>query len=782
MKTNYKKNAISIVILSALSCSVYAEVAANRLLEEVVVTAQKREQDSQDVPITIAAFSGEKLEAFGVKNTQDLQKITPGLTFTQQYGYTLIYLRGVGSEGFLPNTDPSIATYIDYINIAGAHGKQDGLGPIERIEILKGPQGTLYGRAATGGAFSIITKPVPNEGFEGSITYSHGNYDSRSSAVYLAGAITDYSGFSFSYYKDQHDHFGGREVQGVLQKDTRESFSESFRLKFTQRIGENISITAVAQKNDQQDAEGLRNEKIVSGGLTLGEPTEEPNRIAGSDIQSYGRSDSELYGLIVDWAAGPVDLKFIASDQESLFFDGSQTDYDGTDELRTYFQTFDEPSYQKTFELQVSSNSETWMSDRLSWVTGLYHLEGGGGFDRIFFHISPEIATGLLTGLTPGPIGGLLNSLLPSLTGTRVILESGGNITINSDSIFAQADYAITDTLNMTLGLRYQEETRGLKRNYLELVNTALGVPDRSYFDSDDHSRNVRVSTFTVPDLSDDSIAPRLALQWFASDNVQVYTSLSRAFKSQTYNILNFFSAPDAVDKSTTTSAELGVKSDLFDGTLRLNAAIYKTITEDPISSIVALQSGGVVSFFNADESEVEGAEVDFVWQPLPALNPGLAITGGASYIEAVYTDFKEGRGYDEDTGLFYGPDSLAGFAERDFTGNEIPRTPKFSSNLSVNQYMPAGGFGAFEVGLDYAYKDGFYLTASNSRNAEQSQYELWSARASWVYEPLGLTVTAFVDNAKDKEYFVQVIENDYGVSGNFGSPRLYGIKLQLQY
>jgi iron complex outermembrane recepter protein len=778
---SYRKNTIGLIILSLLVDPAFAQKSANRLLEEVVVTAQKREQDSQDVPITISAFSGDKLEAFGIKNTQDLQKITPGLTFTQQYGYTLIYLRGVGSEGFLPNSEPSIATYVDYINIAGAHGKQDGLGPVERIEVLKGPQGTLYGRAATGGAFSIITKAVPDEGFEGSVIYSQGNYDTRSSAVYLAGALTDYSGFSFSYYKDQHDHFGGRQVNGIDQQDLRETFSESFRLKFTQRIGDNISITGIAQKNDQQDAEGLRNEKIVSGGLTIGEPTSTPDRVADNDIQSYGRSDSELYGLIFDWALGPVDLKFIASDQESIFFDGSQTDYDGTDELRTFFQTFDEPTYQKTFELQLSSNSESWMSDKLSWVAGLYHLEGGGGFDRIFFHISPEIATGLVTGLAPGPIGSLLNTLIPPLSGTRVILESGGNITIDSDSAFAQADYAISDTLNLTVGLRYQEETRGLDRNYLELVNTALGVPDRSYFDSDDHSRNVRISTFTVPDLSDESIAPRLALQWFASDNVQVFTSLSRAFKSQTYNILNFFSAPDAVDKSTTTSAELGIKSDLFDGTLRLNAAIYKTITEDPISSIVALQSGGVVSFFNADESQVEGAEVDFVWQPLPSVNPGLAITGGASYIEAIYTDFKDGRGYDEDTGLFYGPDSLLGLPERDFTGNDIPRTPKFSSNLSVNQYVDAGFLGGFEFGVDYAYKDSFFLTASNTRNAVQPQYELWSARASWIYEPMGVTLTAFVDNAKDKEYFVQLIENDFGVNGNFGPPRLYGLKLKVE-
>ncbi|WP_460994632.1 TonB-dependent receptor plug domain-containing protein, partial [Spongiibacter taiwanensis] len=120
------------------------ERRSNRLLEEVTVTAQKREEDSQDVPIAIQAFSGEKLDAFNIEDTADLQKITPGLTFTYTYGYTLIYLRGVGSDAFLPNADPSVATYIDGINIPASQGKQDALGPVKRVEVLKGPQGTLF--------------------------------------------------------------------------------------------------------------------------------------------------------------------------------------------------------------------------------------------------------------------------------------------------------------------------------------------------------------------------------------------------------------------------------------------------------------------------------------------------------------------------------------------------------------------------------------------------------------------------------------------------------------
>ena len=170
---------------------VYAESGkSSRLLEEVIVTAQKREEDSQDIPIMISAFSGDKLDALGVESTADLQKITPGLTFTYTYGYTVIYMRGVGTDAFLPNADPSIATYIDGINIGPSQGKQDTLGPVERVEVLKGPQGTLFGRNATGGAINMITAD-PGEEFRGTITTEFGNYNSESYQVFLSSMLTE---------------------------------------------------------------------------------------------------------------------------------------------------------------------------------------------------------------------------------------------------------------------------------------------------------------------------------------------------------------------------------------------------------------------------------------------------------------------------------------------------------------------------------------------------------------------------------------------------------------
>lgn len=768
----------------ALAANAQDEPAAkkktNRLLEEVVVTAQKREENSQDVPITMAAIGGEKLEAFGIEDTADLQKITPGLTFTEQYGFTLIYLRGVGSEAFLPNSEPSVATYIDNINIAGSHGKQDAIGPVERIEVLKGPQGTLFGRSATGGAISIISKALPTEGYTAELTYNRGNYEAEHILFYGAAALTEDLAASISYYEDEREPYGKNVLFGN-ETEALDDYSKSLRVKIRYFLGDSITLTGIYQESEQVIAESLRNENIKPLGLALGSVPDEPDRVSRNNVTGFVSSESDLLGFIAEWAAGPVDVKFVYSDQKSNVQNdlGAHTDYDGTEFERTSFHTYDEPTFQETFELQISSNEDTWGSDRLTWVAGLYHLEAGGGFDRIFFEISGETGIGSVLDALPE----FVTDILSPVTGFPITLESGGNITIESDSIYAQGDYRITDNVIATVGVRYQEETRGLVSNYLDVVNPLINQDNNiEYFKGDDRSQNINVANFSVPDISDESVAPRFALQWFASDSVQVFASASRAFKSQTYNILNFFSAPDAVDKSTTTAFEIGFKSDLFDDTLRLNGAIFQSTTDSPIASIVSLTSGGVVRFFNAGESQTEGVELEALWQPMVNLNPGLAISSGASYIDAIYTDYKDGSGFDENTGLTYGPGALTQLPGRDFTGNRVARTPRFSSNVSINQFLQFGDFGDIEIGIDYAFKSDFFLTSSGNPNALQPQYELWGGRISWIYEPLGLTLTGYVSNAKDELYFVQLLENDYGIQANYGAPKLYGAKLKLEF
>jgi len=751
--------------------------SANRLLEEVVVTAQKREESSQDVPISISAFSGEKLEAFGIETTHDLQKITPGLTFTYIYGYTMIYLRGIGSEAFLPNADPAITTYIDGINIVHAHGKQDALGPVERVEVLKGPQGTLFGRNAVGGAISIVSKKAPAEGYAGSFTVNSGNYNTKSYQLYLASHLTDSVSYTLAGFDDRHDNYDYNVLNGQEEKGWKKDYTTGGRLKLTWDVTDTFSVTGIGSYTNQFIGGNLRNENSTpSMVFGIGATPDQPDRVTHNNIEGGSGSITTLYGAVAEWSPGPVDVKFLYSDQES-HTDWGFLDYDGTEEDRARFWTYNQFSQQKTYELQVTSNENTWMSDNLEWAAGLYRVEAEGGFDPLFFSISPELVTGALLNQLPD----LVSNLLPSLN--KLTLESAGIISAVADSVYAQGTWSFNSAFNMTLGIRYQDETRGVAGNYLDVVNTLFGDPGAEYYQNHDRRElNTRILEFSPPDINEKTWAPRLAFQYFVNDSIQLYTSASRAYQSPTYNLVNFFSAPDLVEKATTTAYELGFKSDLFDGTVRLNGAVFKTITEDPISSIVSLTSGGVVRFINAGESQVEGAEFDFVWQPMPDWNPGLALTGGGTYLDAIYTEFTNGAGYDEDTGLYFGNDNPLGDTARDFSGNQVPRTPKWSSSVSINQYLELGDYGALEGGLDYSYKGDYYFTPQNSPYFVQPGYELWSARLSWIYEPWGVTVTGYVNNIKGEDYYATMLENDFGRLTNLAPPKLYGLKLKWDF
>lgn len=166
------------------------EANPSRLIEEVVVTAQKREENLQDVPISVAAFTGDELEARGVNDPTALAAITPGLTYNNLVGYSLIYIRGVGSDAFEPTADQSVATYIDGVYLPFAHGLAQEFVKLERIEVLKGPQGTLFGRNATGGAINIITRK-PTDALEIDLDGTLAKFSDREAKAFISGPIFD---------------------------------------------------------------------------------------------------------------------------------------------------------------------------------------------------------------------------------------------------------------------------------------------------------------------------------------------------------------------------------------------------------------------------------------------------------------------------------------------------------------------------------------------------------------------------------------------------------------
>lgn len=655
--------------------------SSNRLLEEVTVTAQKREENSQDVPISIAAFSAEKLDAFGIESTADLARITPSLTFTFTYGYTLIYLRGVGTDAFLPSADPSVATYIDGINIPSSQGKNDTLGPVERVEVLKGPQGTLFGRNSTGGAINIVTANPPEE-FVGTFNADYGRYDldsinetvdKKSYSLYLGSPITEDIGFTLAYFEELPMIMGKNTTDDGVPAPEREDFTKGGRLKLRWDLSDTFSATLIGSYIHQFNGNSLVNENTRPSGLVTGayEP-DVADRNWHNDVQGGNETENTMYAAILEWSPGPVDMKFIYSDN-SIEIPFAAYDYDSTENNQVTFFTFDgQFNEQKTYELQLTSNAETPGGDNFEWVAGLYRLEAEGGFDSLFFTVGGGgFAENILPIDSLVAAVPLLNGILsdPAL---NVTLEAGSVLYTDSNSAFFQGTYSFNSEWNLTLGARYQSETRGIRDAFLDAVLLTSGDQNDPYYRSRSRENNVRVSTFNVPDVKEITMSPRIAVQYLPNESTQIYASASQGFKSPTYNTINFFSDPDLVGKETATAVELGIKSDLFDNTLRLNAAVFKTRIKDVLTAIVSLTSGGIVRFQNAGRSDIEGAEMDFQWQPMSESNPGLALTGSVTLLDAKYTEYTNGAGFDDDTGLYFGPDGLTGDTARDFSGNDV--------------------------------------------------------------------------------------------------------------
>jgi iron complex outermembrane recepter protein len=232
--------------------------SSNRLLEEVVVTARKRTESAQDVPISITAFSSDKLDAIGIETAQQLDKITPGLVFGSTIGFTTVSLRGVGSDAYLPSADPSVPIYVDDINSLPSQGSVDALVNVERVEVLKGPQGTLFGRNALGGAIRIVTPEPNDEVFGGQVKFDVGRYeemgsDSQSGSLFLNIPLADGLAATVSALYRDEEPFYKNELGAAVESN----MLKAGRVKLKWYVTDTLDITLSGAYEEASNAGGL---------------------------------------------------------------------------------------------------------------------------------------------------------------------------------------------------------------------------------------------------------------------------------------------------------------------------------------------------------------------------------------------------------------------------------------------------------------------------------------------------------------------------------------------
>lgn len=749
---------LGLTIPSVMAPCVAADERESVELETVVVTAEKREEDAQDLPLSLQSLDGEMLAVSGIDEVYELGSMVPSLQFTSVAGFPIVFIRGLGSDNFLPSADPSVATYIDGIYTPMGMSALTSLNGIERVEVVKGPQGTLFGRDATAGAINMITADPaaePSVAVRGELASRDGQWGRIAVSGPLAdstsaGLFVDYrrqdSPFTNSHYAPSPDI--SKSVGGKLVFEPG-----AHKLLFAGFLGERSGTESLIAQNVDPS---------LLGQIAL-IPPQEDSFHAHNDYPAFQRATQRVGYGIYTWHAEPVTFKALASVQR-LHAPESAIDFDASPVPLAAISTDNTFANLETAELQLLSNDASDLDGRLTWVSGLYLLKSRTGQDQGHMHVSPRTVSSLLALLDNPLFTGLgegLEQLIDALGLEATPIGSGGLqldysgvIRTESYAAYGQATYDFNDHLSFTVGGRYQWETRDLIKAQTQLASPIGngGIPLR-----DSSGLGESRNTFS----------PKLAASWHFSDDATAYASYSVAYKSGTYNIVNLFSDPEFIPPEKAASVEVGLKFE-YRSRLRLNAAIFNTEVDDLQSGFVSVASGGIVNFISVPHARSRGADFELQWLPFEA---PLLVTVAAAYIDAEYTDYPNGRGFSEGSGLYDG--------SIDLSGNTMVFAPQWSGNVRIGYLHPVRE-GHVEVSADAYFNSGYYTDANNT--TREGGYGLLNLRSGYYYAPWRATAMLFCDNALDRRYHAVNAATDFGNVKSLADPRTYGVRLSWTF
>lgn len=734
--------------------------AKSRMIEEVIVTAQKREENLQDVPISINAFSAGVLDAKGVAGIDSLPSITPGLTINNTAGFSIIYLRGVGTDAFL-FADPSVAAYIDGVYSPFTQGLGQDLGVVERIEVAKGPQGTLFGRNAVAGAINVVTRD-PGPEAQTSITLTYSNYDTRKSKVYTSVPVTDWLSVSLAaLYSDVGSYLSGTAGGEPIPDET----TKGARLKLKVSFADNIDAVLAGSISKLQGigsyaAPNYSPSPVIGRALFL--PAQD-GYSTNISAPAYSTVDTTTLSATVTGRFDWFDVKLLGSDQDVQ--SRSLYEYDGGPLPIAEFEPRNFNAQFTTAELQIISNESSWGSEWLEWIGGGYYFKGSQAFDPIDLIVGgTDLRSNRLFGITiPQTVTNLLLPFQNELNLPNGRVRVDGAVDTDSYSAFGQTTVHFTDWVALTLGARYQKETRDLVRATAGVQQTDGGTVV-NYLDAPQDS-----ATTT-------SFKPKVSLDFRPADGTLAYISYQQAIKSGTYNPINVLSLPSYAGPEKLEAYEAGLKLDLFGGLVRLNTAAFRYEITDLQVQFVSLLNGGVVSVETAGGATIQGLDFDGTVEILPSIFDSLVFTTSAAYIpDAKYDSYENASGFNPQTGIYSG--------DNDYKGNRTVRTPKFSGNAGLIKTFEVNN-GSIEIGGDVYYNSGYAYLAQGCELSYicQDRYYTVNLRASYLYDPWGMRVTVFGNNVNDEKYSASRLITDFGANQLLAPPLTYGVRLNWDF
>ena len=730
-----KKNHAQILGLGVMFLTGSVSVLAqDNALEEVVVTATKRSVALQDLAGSANVLGADKLGPGGIQEVRDMQVDIPNLSLGDQFGFARVFMRGIGMTSIDIGGEGAVAFLQDGAIVPRPAAQLMGMFDLDQVEVLRGPQGTLYGRGATAGAINMVTAK-PGKELGGYLSVTAGNYGLAQFKGAIDVPMGDALSMRLAGSLDSRDGYGNNIFTG---SDINDRDASAYRATFVYDAGGPLTATLSGQYYEEDDNNYAFSYFGQSEGSSIPVPFGVPilggntvGMVGGgfydinSDQEPINDRDGQLINLTIDYAFNDRwSLKSITSSQSMDRF--LRDDLDSTDANLFGQNNYTEES--DSFGQELILN---YSSDRIDVLGGVMYFE-----EDLYGEVRVPL-TNLCFLLAPAacgtPVGDFLN-------GGNYLLD--GDVDIEAWGAYVEANYSISDKWSVIAGLRYNYEERDGTGSFI-FDAISLNVPT-----------NQRESW--------NDLTPRITLQYSPNDNMLLYATYTEAFKS---GVINTGSTSPPLDPETVDAFELGLKGQNASGTIRYSVAAFFYDYQDMQISFVDETS--TVSTVNAAEAENSGIELEVDG----SLGNGFAFDFYLTYLNAEYQEFFNG-------------DYANGFAITDLSGNTLPNAPESTAKLGITWEGAVGG-GTLTVRGEAYYQDDVYFTEWNREDAYQKSYEQLNASVDYSWNDQWL-LSLWGRNLSDEE----VMSNNIITAPLYDSlrvgavlpPRTYGATVTYQF
>ena len=771
----------------ALAVAASMQASAQVMLEEVIVTATKRAVGLQDVPISVSVMGGKKIDEQGIASLEDLAVFMPNVHIAEGGAGDQVFIRGVGS-GINYGFEQSVGTFIDGVYFGRGQASRSAFLDVERVEVLKGPQSTLFGKNTVAGAINITTRRSTQE-FEGRIeATSEPEFDGWSSTLTLSGPLTDTLGGRLVVKKEESDGYMDNTFTG---KDERSIDNTVGRIVLDWTPTDNLDIN-LKYESGESEARGRQDLVSIATDFAVSRyQAADPDFSAGfgydKSAENIGgvRSDTNVHDsewdiatLTAQWDIGEFTIKSITGYVNYQFSNYLDSDYGP---LAFLGRGRDEEHEQYTQEFLLTSPA----GERIEYLAGLYYQNEELKHDR--YTDAVLSAAGIGTGS----------------------LDASGLGSFEQDSetwsAFTQITFNVSDTFRTIVGVRYSDDNKEFSKDafitdlFTSTPNTYLGgVYDQVLNFSTDHTmgsdgatvcKGVAYVCTDYPDFDNEREETHwtgdITLQWDATDDIMTYAKVGNGYKAGGFDEANGRGLLDAqeYDDEEVVSYEIGGKIEFWNGRARLNAAAFHSEYENLQVSAFDGNAGFVVG--NAGESEVDGFELDAT----AALTDSLTLMASIAYLKAEYSDFENASCNEPQVQEFEAQGGVRRDCRQDLSGESLQFSPDWSAHIALDYSTQLGSSMQLSMGVDVMYSDEYEVANDLDPAVAQDSFSKINARIgisslndTWSIAVLGKNLTDEATTTWGND--VPLASQGFGETyfQHIDAPRSYEIQLSYRF